>query len=81
MPNYILFRYTTDIKDSIAEAQADLESFIEGMATDNTIIGMGIVSLKRDREKCVGWMLASGVFVMESYLTLVSDSVILTTGP
>lgn len=57
MANYAVTDYSTGEKDSVEEATAALEAYLETIDTTKTIYAMGVVALGRDRQKCVGYVL------------------------
>ena len=55
MANYSLTRFTTEEKNTIDEALADIETQLETIDDTKTIRWIEIVHLGRDRQKCVGY--------------------------
>jgi hypothetical protein len=81
MPNYAVTYFVTSI-GTHAEAEAEMETFVESLDASKTIHLMGINNLSRDGDRCIGFVLCDEVLATQSaYHDHVVPNLTVTTNP
>ena len=62
MPNYLINYEATAPQDSVDDALTSLEAILERYPNGMTIYERDVLSINRDRQKSVGWIMFDGQY-------------------
>ncbi len=81
MPNYAVATHSTAI-GTHAEVRAELEILVESLDTTKTIHLIGISTLSRDRDRCIGYALFDEILATQgAYHDHIVPNLTITTNP
>ena len=74
----LLNTYTTEEFDSVEDALADLEAYLETVSEDVKVVDIGVSTFLKDRERAAAWVILEGFSVLSGAHILSDGAVVLT---
>jgi len=60
----LLNTYTTEEFDSVEDALANLETYLEAVSEDVKVVDIGVSTFLKDRERAAAWVILEGFSVL-----------------